>query len=263
MKICITDSGLGGLSVCDALVKRLAEDGLSADICYFNASFSHELGYNYLGSQAVQIEMFDRVLQGIERYCAPDMILVACNTLSTLIDQTTFAQNGTTAVKGIIDAGMSLISRQVAVNTPISLFGTKTTIESMVYQQRLSEAGWQAENIAGVVCHGLPMAISCHDNVEQRIETACAQALPGSWYVLACTHFGVKAKLFNSDKILNPNDALVEEILPLFKTPGEIQLEMVARYDLDKTEVTNWRSLVTHSGVADMLADYQHIEDLF
>ena len=114
MRICITDSGLGGLSVCDEMVRRLKLQHKKADIFYVNASYSHEIGYNYLDSRAEQVELFDRVLHGIKSYCSPDLVLVACNTLSTLIEDTPFVKNRMTPVKGIIDIGIDLV-KQTAV----------------------------------------------------------------------------------------------------------------------------------------------------
>lgn len=263
MKICITDSGLGGLSVLDELVERLSKDGLAADICYFNASYSHELGYNYLGGRQAQLEMFDRVLSGIERYCAPDLIVVACNTLSILVEHTQFAHCASIPVIGIIESGVALMKDSVNVNGAITIFGTRTTIDSGVYRQALINAQWQPQNIAGIACHGLPMAISCNDNVQLRIKQATEQALPESYYLLACTHFGVAAKYFGSDRILNPNSRLVDDIYHHFNACGGVELQMVARYQMDITELSNWGNLVKMPSVAQMLADYDCSSELF
>ncbi len=263
MKICITDSGLGGLSVCDEMVRQLSETHKKADIYYVNASYSHELGYNYLKNRAEQIKMFDRVLHGIEQYCSPDLILVACNTLSILIEHTAFAKKQITPIEGIIDAGVSLITQQVPDDGHISIFGTRLTISSGVYKNRLLALGRDLKNITDIECHGLPMAISCNDDVTAKIARFCQLSPPDAYFLLACTHFGVKSAAFNSSRILNPNVTMATQICDQLNNKGDITLQMVCRYALDNVELASWRGFVRQSSVQKMLEDYQIDKTLF
>ena len=113
-KICVTDSGLGGLSVCALLVKALKEQGKGAKIIYFNACYSDDLGYNKIARREDKIKMFDRALAGIKKYCRPDEILVACNTLSVLLKETIAEKDGIIA-QSIVDTAVNLIQEQVSL----------------------------------------------------------------------------------------------------------------------------------------------------
>ena len=52
MKIVITDSGLGGLSVLGELERRIKENPIfeNAELIFFNALFSPDYGYNSMKS---------------------------------------------------------------------------------------------------------------------------------------------------------------------------------------------------------------------
>ncbi|MDP7622059.1 MAG: hypothetical protein QGH27_08840, partial [SAR324 cluster bacterium] len=91
MNIVITDSGLGGLSVCAQLIHLLKNytvtensDPPSCDIkiTYVNAVPSNDRGYNTMSGKQEQIETFEKIISNTVRLISPDNIFVACGTLS-------------------------------------------------------------------------------------------------------------------------------------------------------------------------------------
>jgi len=133
IRIVVTDSGLGGLSVMEDLMHKIRESGYyaKAEIIFVNALFDSQSGYNALNSRNDKINRFNTVPEAIENRYAPDAIVVACNTLSVLIDDTEFVKISGTPVIGIIEPGVNLIKAQIE-NDPsatVIIFGTETTIE--------------------------------------------------------------------------------------------------------------------------------------
>ena len=84
--IVVTDSGLGGLSVAADLAARLPASGIvqSARIVFVNAEPDAAFGYNDLKNDADKVRIFDGALSAMEARYKPDLILIACNTLSVV-----------------------------------------------------------------------------------------------------------------------------------------------------------------------------------
>jgi glutamate racemase len=225
MHLVVTDSGLGGLSVCGELERLLAARPVPGGVrvAYVNAWPDEGVGYNDLPDTAARTEVFDRALAAIEAM-APDWIAIACNTLSILYEHTAHARaadrplsaqkverdrvSGSSAgtrrrrapVVGIIDTGVALFRRALAddVDASIVLLGTKTTIDSGVHYRRLIEAGIDAGKVAAMPCHGLAGAIETDPAGErvreliQRCSAGAARAArPGGrlYLGLCCTHY--------------------------------------------------------------------------
>ena len=93
--VLVTDSGLGGLSVCADLDHRARATGRYRvlNIIFCNALPEASQGYNRMPSVERKIRVFDDALAGMARWYGPDALLVACNTLSVLIPRTTFVQD--------------------------------------------------------------------------------------------------------------------------------------------------------------------------
>ena len=132
VSILITDSGLGGLSICADVVSRLNRKSFfkNAAVTYFNAWPDQGRGYNKFNPVAERIRIFDRALLGMNAY-RPDLIMIACNTLSALYDQTDFSRHTGIPVLGIIDFGVDLIYENLNHNpgSKALILGTLTTIE--------------------------------------------------------------------------------------------------------------------------------------
>ncbi len=251
--ICVTDSGMGGLSVCAELVKALKQARKGADIVYFNACYADDLGYNAIARRSGKIAMFDRALAGMEHHCRPDEILVACNTLSVLLEETAFAARRPEIARSIVDAAVALVRERVSPTERITVFGTETTTSENTYLKRLTDAGWSPSHIDQIACPGLQTSISNQDRVEEKVAAFTRDADKASWYLLACTHFGIRADAFNHPKILDPNRAMAQEACDRIAATGPITLNMVSRYRPTPNELTTWATLLDEPGTVAML----------
>jgi hypothetical protein len=160
--ILITDSGMGGLSVAADLAARLPESGVFRDarVVFYNAQFAGT-GYNGLDSEEEKALIFGEVLDAMMEQYEPDMLLIACNTLSVVYENTEFAKNPPIPVVGIVETGVDLIAEQFE-KTPDAtaiVFGTLTTIESGVHKDFLVAGGYPEDRIVGQAAHRLAGAI--------------------------------------------------------------------------------------------------------
>lgn len=230
VKIVITDSGLGGLSVCAELARNLTQRGgfEAADIVCFDARPEQRRGYNMLPDMAEKTRVFNCALEGMQRL-QPDAILIACNTLSVLYEHTPFSRLAAMPVVDIIDFGVELMQAylQAAPAGRVIIFGTPTTIEANTHAARLIARGIAAGRIIAQPCDRLAGEIENGPErplvagmIEDYVRQAAAR-LPDRRQPLAaalcCTHFGYSRKLFEKSLarhagegavILNPNRAM-------------------------------------------------------
>ena len=82
-RILVTDSGLGGMAIFADIAARLKRDPIFSRtaMTYFNSWPEQNRGYNALEGMDERVRVFDRALAGMKSY-RPDLIFIACNTLS-------------------------------------------------------------------------------------------------------------------------------------------------------------------------------------
>lgn len=235
MKIVITDSGLGGISVCSE-IEKLAYQKKSyseLELIFFNSLPDNGFGYNSMKSEIQKAEVFNSALESMYNNFNPDSILIACNTLTAVYPNTTFSRKNSVPVIGVIKYGFELAFSEFCQNkdSQILILGTPTTINSNVYQNLLKNAGVDDERIIGQPCFSLESEIQINpfsDKVQKLIEKYLAEAkekitseFNNLIVVLGCTHYGysikifeqVLTKLFSSGiKIINPNHAMAEDV---------------------------------------------------
>jgi glutamate racemase len=274
-RIVITDSGLGGLSICAALEKNLREAGLprAVRLTYVNAWPFEDRGYNDLPDAAARADVFDRALLRMSAM-RPDRIVIACNTLSVLYPETAFSRNPPMPVQGIVDAGVGLFAERLNDDPAASivLTGTKTTIESGVHRDQLVGRGIDPARIAAASCHGLAAAIEkdvdgagVAELIDACATRAAAAAPPGAvlFAGLCCTHYGYVAvrivdalarKTGRRVRALDPNLSLVGSLMAsdilLDRAPdlesgagearrggsvSDVTVELISKVHLDET----------------------------
>lgn len=232
----ITDSGLGGLAVMDDVAKKLSGAGYykKVNLIFVNALFDADRGYNTLQSRQEKIDIFSSVLQGIEKKFHPDIILIACNTLSVIYKETSFVKESDTPVVGIVDAGVKMIGDQLSLNdnSAVIITGTETTISEDSHRKALLDQGFSDNRIITKACPELQSYIEQNpegEDTEMLISIYTQEALSeipskiSSVYLsLNCSHFGYSEKLwkqaFNDsdvklEKILNPNTIMGDVLL--------------------------------------------------
>jgi len=288
----VTDSGLGGLSIMAEAAARLKEAKIfeKADFVFFNALFSNESGYNSLKTRAEKIAVFNSALESLEKNYRPDLILIACNTLSVLTRETSFSKKAKIPVVGIVDAGVGMFLGALKMNPAASLilFGTETTIGEEEHKRKLMEAGIPEKRIVAQACPELAGYIeNGYESdetallIESYVEKALAELADPRAPVyagLVCTHYGYSLSLWNKafeergqklQGILNPNSRMLDF---LFESGDknrarttEISARVVSMVEIAENKrqsLGGWLGKVS-SEVAAALANYELKADLF
>jgi glutamate racemase len=287
----ITDSGLGGLTVCAEIERnlRLSGRGPADRITYFNAWPEQRSGYNDLPDMRSQARIFDRALETMAAI-RPERILIACNTLSIIYDHTEFSRATRVPVTGIIDAGVELFYEALAGDPSgtLILLGTRTTINSGVHRDRLLEKGIDPQRILPLPCPGLAAAIERDpdgNSVEELFRACYAQRggtarLPGRLYAgFCCTHYNYVSDRLHAEMerlsgrdvhVLDPNVTLARQVAPRERQDaapacGTVAVEVISKIELpDSTRLTIAARLAPVSEpTARALLAYHRIPDLF
>ena len=289
--ILITDSGLGGLSICAEVVSRLHRKPLfrDASITYFNAWPEQNRGYNKFETITERIRIFDRALVGMAAY-HPDLIMIACNTLSALYDRTEFSDHSGIPVLGIIDFGVDLIHEALvlAPGSKALVLGTLTTIAENRHKALLIEKGIDADRIITQACDGLATAIEKDPEGEavsrltdRYIREAASKIgrTRGRLFVsLCCTHFGyiapaiaqkAKQHITEDVAVLNPNTVMSEFLFERGKggvcSKPTIDIKVVSKIVIDDIKIDSISRLIKDISpeTAEALINYDHKPDLF
>lgn len=290
--IVVTDSGLGGLSVAADLAARLPASGLvrSARIVFVNALLDDRIGYNDLKDEADKVRVFDAALAAMESRYRPDLVLVACNTLSVFYDKTEHARRGKTETVSIVPMGVDLIERALkeAPDATAMVFATKGTIDSGTHRRLLLANGVSDTKIVGQPCPKLTGAIERGAHSEEtagRIRGFVEEAITrlpekkGPLVVsLNCTHFGYARPLweetfeklgFPGVKVLDPNplmtDLVLREGAPRRYPETKVTVEVVSKTPITPDVKAALGALLrtTSPATADALEHWTHAPDLF
>ena len=119
MRIGITDSGVGGLSVCAELEVLLRRAPLDTDveIVYLNAALRDDYAYNAMPDRETKLRTFARFLENAYRRYRPDHLYIACNSLSVLFRDPFFDPQRRVPVRGIVRTGIEAM-RSALANQP-------------------------------------------------------------------------------------------------------------------------------------------------
>ena len=292
MHILITDSGVGGLSVCAYAERFMRTHGFEEPVrlTFANAAPENDYGYNSMPSTEVKLQTFDRFLRNVTERYAPDAIYVACNTLSVLLPDTPYFHKAVIPVKGIVETGAALLARELETDprSVAMIFGTQTTIDAGAYPRLLEAAGVKASRIISQACPGLADTISeDREGVRTRSEivrwvraaTRTMQRTDRSVVAcLACTHYGYRKDLFAgaladagiTATVVNPNERAVDDLfgVRLDAEAGmsrEVAVELVTRYAIPAATVealTWFLSDISPRTVAAM-KNFVHLPELF
>lgn len=290
--VLVTDSGLGGLSVCADIESRARQTGFyrSIRIIFANALPESNRGYNRMKSTAEKIRVFDDALGGMAGLYAPDAILVACNTLSVLIPQTPFIAGSAIPVLGIVETGVEMMYERL-VNEPHStaiIFGTETTIEAGTHRRLLIEKGIDSARLVPQACPNLAGEIEAdaqsdvvHTAVDLFVSDALEKTGGTAGPVIAglyCTHYGYVASQFDTalrsqgisrTEVIDPNARMGDILFPpgkprRSKNP-DIRVEVISRAIIAPEEIASIGALVEPVSplTAGALREYTLKRDLF
>lgn len=235
--IVFTDSGLGGLSVVADAAEKFRQHPVFKDakLIFVSALFMDEGGYNALQTREEKLKVFSSALQSMQDHYAPDIILVACNTLSVLVPDTEFARTSSTPVVGIVEDGVQQIAAQLRGKPAARniIFATQGTVDDGTHKDQLLELGFGDEQIVTQACPQLTLYIEQgFDSMytEMLIDAYVDEALSGMGETSGpltvsfnCTHFGYSMEFWKMafasrgvdvSAYLDPNTQQIDFLLP-------------------------------------------------
>jgi len=235
-KIIVTDSGLGGINIAANIYNSAKKTPLKNDleIIFFNALPKENFGYNSMTDESMKAKIFNNALLGMLNL-EPDLILIACNTLSVVYNNTDFCKTPLTNVKGIIEAGVNLVLDKITNKSDkLIILGTPTTIKGNSHVKQLISKGFEELNIITKACKNLESEIQINaysNTVKTLIEQYIKEAIPNpqpeiKYYILlGCTHYEYSLRIFRqvfnnyftNYEILNPNSVMVNETISYLK----------------------------------------------
>lgn len=257
--IIVTDSGLGGLSVVADAVEKFRQQGVfkQVNLVFFNALFSGQSGYNGLKTRAEKLRVFNSALQSMQERYTPDIILVACNTLSVLIADTEFARTSSVPVVGIVAEGVEQIAEQLRDDPSAKniIFATQTTVDEGTHQNLLAELGFTEAQVMTQSCPQLTEYIEQgfdSEYTEMLIDAYVDEALSrmdaaggGLSVSFNCTHFGYSmafwkqafaSRGYEVEAFLDPNTRMVDFLLPTSLqqryTQPDVSVKVVSMIDI-------------------------------
>ncbi len=259
--IVVTDSGLGGISIMAELEMKLRKKNSfnKVRLVFFNALKGHSSGYNTMRTMDEKAEVFDKALNKMKELYKPDMIFIACNTLSVVYPNTTFAKKSKIPVVEIVEYGVEQFYEKLSSeeDSNLVLFGTPTTISSMNHRNKLVEKGIDPKRVIPQSCFNLESEIQMDpagSEVEKLLEEYAEKSMAkfdtkkGKVFAgLCCTHYGYSKKMiqevlnttYGTDvELLNPNNRMssVFDDLPNGEGKSEIEVNIISRVDIPKSE---------------------------
>ncbi len=291
LSIVIVDSGLGGLSICADIARGFAEKRSvkQVDLTYFNAWPEQNRGYNALPDAAARIRVFNAALMACRQF-KPDMILIACNTLSILYPQTPFAAETDLPVVGIVDFGVQMVYDQLQKHpeSQAVILGTLTTVNTQTHKRELVDRGIAPERIIGQPCDQLatqiesgPSSQKVSEMIDRFLGDAARKIKQNGapvFVVFCCTHFGYARELFkpwllhhigNQATMINPNSAMSAHLLGLYQDEivreTAVHIRVVSRivWNDDKVKAITAAVSEISPPTAEALRNYQQDTNLF
>jgi len=287
-----TDSGLGGLSIMADFVHQIERKNdynccEEIEIIFFNALPENGQGYNRMQNTHDKINVFNSALEMIQHHYNPDVIAIACNTLSSIYPLTLFAQTNSNTFE-IISAGRYQIEqhRKQSHKQPVFVLATPTTLSSGAYEiEDPYVFHVSGENLASLIefNHTSPEVKTITKHIFKNIE----QCLNGSDVkdinlFLGCTHYGyIEQTLkdvardfdFSINTILNPNTEFTSELMdylaPIFKEKCEnetkIKLRIESQALIEPSEIESISDLIEGQSaeITQLLRNYKRLPKLF
>lgn len=205
----VFDSGLGGLTVLNELVKILPEE---------NFIYLADLKYSPYGDKS-EIEL-EYIIKRVLRYFVEKkvkLIVVACNTASTM-DLIKKNQVEDIPIINVIDAAVDLVDEKVE---NLLLLATKKTTESKTYDEKIKVKN-PGINLIKQACPSFVPAIESGKLNDEEIQNLVDQDLKRyrdnklDAAILGCTHYPlwydfIRKSLNKEVKIYDPAQSLAQK----------------------------------------------------
>ncbi len=181
----IFDSGIGGLTVANAIIKLLPKE----NIIYFGDT--QHLPYGEKSKDAIQNFSKKIIKFLITKRCK--IIIIACNSASSFAEEDVTKIAGNTSVLNVIDPVISEVIKDCSKYN-IGVIGTKATINSNIYERKIKNLS-SSTNIHSLATPLLAPMIEEGFINEKISETVIAEYLSNKelenidHLILACTHY--------------------------------------------------------------------------
>jgi glutamate racemase len=290
--VLVTDSGLGGLSVCAAVDSLARSTGRYAAmrLVFANALPESGSGYNRMKSLDEKVRVFDGALRGMVSAYHPDCVLIACNTLSVVYPLTSFAREARIPIIGIVSMGVDMIREELQEypGSTAIVFGTETTIGAGTHKRLLVEQGIAPERIVLQACPDLAGKIEqdatgphVRDAIAAFVDEATGKCeTPPAHLVaaLCCTHYGYCDGLFRrslevrtggSVIVVDPNQRMSRLLFPeggaVARNAPQVSVSVVSRAVITPEEIQSIGALLERVSPATTsgLKAYELKRDLF
>jgi glutamate racemase len=215
----IFDSGVGGLTV----LKAIREKAPNADLIYFGDTENAPYGNKGRREIANLIAM---ALRRLHKEGATH-IVSACNSasvpiLSLPIDLLRLR------LFDVIEMVEPTVETLASRGKKITLFGTKATVDSGMYQKAFRERGIEIDAIALPTLAGLIEGGASSEEMYPIVREAVSAAIGTEILSLSCTHYPFVRELFERAvqegegvaEVFDPASAVAEEVAVRFPTGG-------------------------------------------
>ncbi len=209
--ILVTDSGLGGLSVAAHLEANFKKwhPFKEVHIIFVNALASDTYFYNQMKDTQEKVSVFNSALFGMTKKLHPDLILIACNTLSVLYDQTAYSKRTNIPVVSIVGFGVDMLNEKLSEfpGSKAIILGTPTTIGQNAHKTGLIKKGVPEDRIRTQACPMLESEIQNDPNsdmvytmiemfADEALDTLKSDKENALLVGLCCTHYQYAAPVF-------------------------------------------------------------------
>lgn len=209
----IFDSGIGGLTVAQAIVKHLPQE----NIIYFGDTV--HLPYGDKSTAAIQAYSIKIAQLLLQQHCK--IILIACNSASSAAYELVKEYIGNQAlVMNVIDPVIQFM-HEAYINKHIGLIGTKQTVNSNVYKHKIDALNADIR-LTSLATNLLASAIEEFGNhkaidglLHEYLSHHTLQEVDA--LVLACTHYPIIKEKINSFyqnriEIIDPSDIIAKSV---------------------------------------------------
>lgn len=165
--ILVTDSGIGGVSVANYLYDFFLTNKYYSQVnIVYSDSRINNIGYNSIQTQQEKIKIFSKRMFFLKRKINPDIIFVACNTLSVILNKTKFYKQCEIPIIDILQTSLQQMSNVLNKDKLLFILGTKTTIQTNYYKKLLIEYGYDKSKIINQLCPNLAHHIESSDDYD-------------------------------------------------------------------------------------------------
>lgn len=170
--ILVTDSGIGGISVANYLFQFFQTNRYyeRVDIVYADGRVNKK-GYNSYENDQDKIKAFSSRMFQLANAIKPDVIFLACNTLSLILNKTEFYSTNKIPIVDILNCSLNLMIDSLRRNDMLFILGTKTTINLNYYKKSLLQYGYSDKKIINQMCPNLAKYIQASDHTQYFLDT--------------------------------------------------------------------------------------------